>query len=172
MEELLEELAEEFGSGRIHRPYRDTRFSRDKSPYRTSIGASLPVGAFVRLTAHDLGVGAGRHIMTPEELASYRAAVDDAGSGAALEEVISDLSRDGITVSARERLASSPRGYPSEHARIELLRNKDLVAWQEWPAGSWLATTEPKKRVVRFLRASMPLIAWLDAHVGTPATGG
>ena len=41
MEELLAELEPEFGEGRIFRPYRDVRFSRDTSPYKTAIGATL-----------------------------------------------------------------------------------------------------------------------------------
>lgn len=38
---LLEELAAEFGEAKIFRPYRDVRFSADKSPYKTHIGATI-----------------------------------------------------------------------------------------------------------------------------------
>jgi uncharacterized protein (DUF2461 family) len=41
MEELLAELAPEWGEGRIFRPYRDIRFSADKTPYKTHIGAMV-----------------------------------------------------------------------------------------------------------------------------------
>ena len=41
MQELLAELEPEWGEGRIFRPYRDIRFSADKSPYKTMMGASL-----------------------------------------------------------------------------------------------------------------------------------
>ena len=41
MTELTEELAAEFGEPKIFRPYRDVRFSRDKSPYKTHIGATI-----------------------------------------------------------------------------------------------------------------------------------
>src|SRR3989442_14966296 len=44
MEQLLAELAPDWGDGRIHRPYRDIRFSPDKSPYRTHIAAMGPSG--------------------------------------------------------------------------------------------------------------------------------
>jgi len=39
MTELVEELAPEFGEAKIFRPYRDIRFSKDKTPYKTHIGA-------------------------------------------------------------------------------------------------------------------------------------
>ena len=44
MTELLEELALEFGEPRIFRPYRDIRFSKDKSPYKTHIAATIGDG--------------------------------------------------------------------------------------------------------------------------------
>src|SRR4029453_11507429 len=41
MQALLEHLADEFGEGHVFRPYRDIRFSADKSPYKTAIGATV-----------------------------------------------------------------------------------------------------------------------------------
>jgi uncharacterized protein (DUF2461 family) len=48
MQALLSELASEFGEGRVFRPYRDTRFSADKSPYKTNIAAHLDTGYLSR----------------------------------------------------------------------------------------------------------------------------
>src|SRR5690348_1765900 len=45
---LLADLADEFEEGRIFRPYRDTRFSADKSPYKTAIAATLEQGGTSR----------------------------------------------------------------------------------------------------------------------------
>ena len=50
MEELIVELEPEWGEGRIFRPYRDVRFSADKSPYKTNIAAMLGDG-YVQLNA-------------------------------------------------------------------------------------------------------------------------
>src|ERR1051325_11582899 len=44
MADLLADLAAEFGVGKIFRPNRDVRFSADKSPYKTAIGAQLERG--------------------------------------------------------------------------------------------------------------------------------
>ena len=44
MESLLEELGQEWGEGKIFRPYRDIRFSSDKSPYKTNIAAVVGGG--------------------------------------------------------------------------------------------------------------------------------
>lgn len=55
MRELLADLADEFGGGKIFRPYRDVRFSADKSPYKTTIAASLEHGGYVQLSTRALG---------------------------------------------------------------------------------------------------------------------
>src|SRR6059036_967531 len=76
MEELLAELAPEFGEGRIFRPYRDVRFSADKSPYKTHMGAMLGEG-YVQLSSGGLGLGCGMWEMAPDQLDRYRHAVAD-----------------------------------------------------------------------------------------------
>lgn len=43
---------------------------------------------------------------------------------------------------------------------------KGLVTWKAWPVGPWLGTAEPKAKVVAVLRASGPLVRWLEVHVG------
>src|ERR1700748_2271971 len=75
MTELTEELAAEFGEPKIFRPYRDIRFSKDKTPYKTHIGVVIGETGYVQLSAEGLGAGAGMWEMNPEQLARYRAAV-------------------------------------------------------------------------------------------------
>jgi uncharacterized protein (TIGR02453 family) len=166
MQALMAELAPEFGEGRVFRPYRDTRFSPDKSPYKTNIAAHNDAG-YISLSSDALGVGSGLWMPAPAQLARYRAAVADEKRGAELARLLSGLRRKRIQVSAHETLKSAPRGYPSDHPRIELLRFKGLTAWKEWPIGAWLGTSASKRRIVEVLRASAPLRKWLDSNVGT-----
>ena len=164
MQALLAELAPEFGEGRVFRPYRDTRFSHDKTPYKTNIAAHTDAG-YISLNADVLGVGSGLYMPASEQLARFRAAVANDRTGEQLVSIVGDLRRKHISVSAHEILKSSPRGYPGDHPRIELLRHKGLIAWKEWPVGGWLATAGAKRRVVDLLRATGPLRRWLDEHV-------
>lgn len=165
MTELADELGAEFGDTKIFRPYRDVRFSRDKTPYKTHIGAMVGSG-YVQLSAHGLAAGDGMYLMAPDQLDRYRQAVAGDRAGAELEQVIATIEKAGIGVSGRDTLKSAPRGYPADHPRIGLLRHKGLVAWQEWPAGAWLETTEARDRVVTFLRTTRPLSDWLAGQVG------
>src|ERR1700746_2806662 len=77
MEELLAELAGQFGEGKIFRPYRDVRFSADKAPYKTHMAATLSSGGYVQLSSAGLGAGSGMYMMAPDQLDAYRRAVAD-----------------------------------------------------------------------------------------------
>jgi uncharacterized protein (TIGR02453 family) len=168
MEALLEELAPEWGEGWIFRPYRDLRFSRDRSPYKTHIGAMVGDG-YVQLSADGLAAGRGIYEMAPDQLERFRRAVGAERTGAELVGLVADARGAGLGVTARETLKTAPGGYPKDHPRIELLRFKGLITWREWPVGAWLGTRRAKDRIVRFLQLSEPLAGWLREHVG-PST--
>jgi uncharacterized protein (TIGR02453 family) len=169
MTELLDDLAPEFGETKIFRPYRDVRFSKDKSPYKTHLGAMLG-GGYIQLSAGGLAVGDGMYGMASDQLDRYRQAVASDETGAELERVIAGIERHGYEVHGRDSLKSAPRGYPADHPRIERLRYKGIVAWKEWPVEPWLETATAKEHITGFLRASRPLGAWLEANVGDSAT--
>ena len=165
MTELTEELAAEFGEPKIFRPYRDVRFSADKSPYKTHIGAVIGGTGYVQLSAEGLGAGAGMWQMAPEHLERYRAAVVSDGPGTELEQVIARIEKADIAVHGHSVLKSAPRGYPADHPRIVLLRYKGLTAWKQWPVEPWLETAAAKGHLISFFRTVQPLCAWLTTHV-------
>lgn len=163
---LIAELADEFGDGKVFRPYRDVRFSQDKSPYKTHIGALLERG-YVQFSASGLGVAAEYHAMAPDQLDRFRTAVADEDSGPALEEAIAAVEGRDLTVVSHDTLKTAPRGYPKEHPRIELLRRKNLATWREWPADTaWIGSRAVVANVADALRASRVLGEWLDEYVG------
>ena len=165
MEELLAELADEFGEGRLFRPYRDVRFSADKTPYKTTCAATLGSG-YVAFSADGLSVGSGLYMPEPAALTRFRAAVDADDTGAELAAIVADLHRAGYQTMAHEGLKTAPRGFPKDHPRIELLRHKGIAMMKSWPVGAWLGTRKAKDRVVTALRAAAPLNEWLNRHVG------
>jgi uncharacterized protein (TIGR02453 family) len=171
MTELVEELAPEFGEAKIFRPYRDVRFSKDKTPYKTHIGAMVGRG-YVQFSAEGLAAGDGMYGMAPDQLDRYREAVAGDRTGGELEDVIAAIEKRGIGVAGRDVLKTAPRGYPADHQRIGLLRCKELVAWKEWPVEGWLETAVACDRVADFLRTTRPLSTWLAENVGPSATGG
>jgi uncharacterized protein (TIGR02453 family) len=169
MVELLAALEPEFGPGKIFRPYRDVRFSADKSPYKTHLAAWLRAGGYLQLSADGLAAGCGMYEMAPDQLDRYRRAVADDRTGAELMDVIAAIEKAGVRVHGHGSLKTAPRGYPKDHPRVDLLRHKGLTTWREWEPAAWLGTAAAKNRIVEFLHTSLPLREWLNVNVGPAA---
>ena len=161
---LLDEVAPEFGTPKVFRPYRDVRFSKDKTPYKLNCAAHLP-GGYISFSADGLFVGSGLYQPEPDQLQRFRAAVDDCESGSELEAIVATLRKDGFDVGAHEVLRTAPKGYARDHPRIELLKHKGILMSKLWPVGAWLGTRKAKDRVVTCLEAAQPLKRWLDRYV-------
>ncbi|MFF0522587.1 DUF2461 domain-containing protein [Actinomadura nitritigenes] len=166
MADLCAELEEEFGAVKLFRPYRDVRFSKDKTPYKTHQGGHSG-GFYVQIDADGLMVAGGMYAPTPEQLRGYRAAVDADSSGKRLQAIVDDLRAAGLEI-AGDRLKTRPRGTPEDHPRLELLRHRSLYAHEGWPVEPWMSTPEVVTRVRDAWRRLLPLVEWGDEHVGPP----
>ena len=177
-ERMLDELRAEFGGeAKVFRQHRDVRFSRDKSPYKTrtyGILHSLPGSAaalYAEISARGLYAASGYWRMSSDQLTRYRAAVDDDAVGEALAGVVVAAREAGLEL-APPALKTAPRGMAREHPRGELLRYKDLIAGRRVGPGPALATRAARDHVAAIWRAALPLVAWLDEHVGASTTTG
>jgi uncharacterized protein (TIGR02453 family) len=170
MEELLEDVAAEFGEAKLFRPNRDTRFSKDKTPYKTNIaGVIFREGGgsvYLSLSAEGLHIGGGGYHLDRDQLARYRTAVDADRSGQALVRIAADLRAAKADVTSHASLKTAPRGYRADHPRIDLLRQDGIIGiWAHRPA-AWLHKPVAKDRVVAGWRALQPLNDWLAQHIG------
>jgi uncharacterized protein (TIGR02453 family) len=173
MRELLVTLDEQWGPFHVFRPNRDVRFSKDKSPYKTALGAvgESERGAhfYVQISSAGLFVGAGYYHLAPDQLERYRAAVDQTRTGSQLVRIVREVEAAGLEVHVRDPLKTAPRGYAKDHPRVELLRGKGLTAGREFPVRKWLHTAAVRERVVETWAGARPLSSWLERHVG-PST--
>ncbi|TCO40587.1 uncharacterized protein (TIGR02453 family) [Kribbella antiqua] len=164
MAALLAELEEEFGTAKIFRPYRDVRFAKDKTPYKTHQGAFIDVapatGWYVEVAAPGVRVAAGFYEASSERLARVRTAIDDDRRGKNLEKLLADLTAAGWTVGG-DQLKTSPRGYDADHPRIELLRHKSLTVVKSYGFEPVIHTPELAARIRADWAATKPLITWL-----------
>jgi uncharacterized protein (TIGR02453 family) len=167
MTELAEQLAPEFGEPKIFRPYRDIRFSADKTLYKTHIGATIGPHNYVQFSADGLAAGAGMWHMEPGQITRYRAAVAADSTGADLAAIVAAIEKEGIEVHGHETLKSAPRGYSTDHPRIDLLRHKGLTTWRHWSPEPWLATEAPLGKIKEFFGTSRGLCDWLTSHLGS-----
>lgn len=164
---LLAELEPEFGAGKVFRPYRDVRFARDKSPYKTQCGgvAEDRLGFYVQVDAAGLLVASGFWETASDQVERYRTAVDDERRGGELARLVRRLAGDGFTTEGH-RLKRPPRGFDAGHPRIELLLHKTLYGARRWPPDDVLHSPKCLDRVRDGWRALRPLSQWLDDHVG------
>ena len=165
---LISSLEDEFGPGKVFRPNRDIRFSKDKSPYKTNIAATCGMGArggYISLDARGLTVAAGRYELSPEELVAYRKKVAAAAQGAQLDAIAKKLEASGFELGG-EALKRVPAGWPQDHSRARLLRHKSLYAWKNFGMKPWLGTPSARKYVVKAWADCGPLTEWLAKNLG------
>ena len=166
---LVDALEAEFGEAKLFRPNRDIRFSPDKSPYKTHLGAfaaTPPVaGYYVEVSATGLKAGGGFHAHSTSQTASLRRAVDDDRTGPELDSLLDALRRKGFDVRG-EKVRTTPRGYAADHPRIETLRHKELMVIRDFGDPDWLGTKRALNQVRDTWRAIRPLNEWVADHVG------
>ena len=166
MTALCDALAPEFGDAKVFRPYRDVRFAKDKTPYKTHQGAFVAAGPatgwYVEISARGLRVGAGFYQASGERLSRIRDAMADDKAGPRLQRVLRKLEKEGFEISG-EKLKTSPRGYAADHARIELLRHKQLFAAKSFGFDD-LDSPDVLERVRGEWRALRPLVEWVAGN--------
>jgi uncharacterized protein (TIGR02453 family) len=164
MRKLISALGGDPDKSRITRINRDTRFSRNKAPYRTYIAGGLE-GNYLHLSATALYVGTGFYKPEPKILERFRAAIDDKSSGPRLEKIVTSLRARGYDVETHERLRSAPRRYAADHPRIDLLRMKDIFAGKTFAREPWLSTPKALDQVRKTIAEIRPLREWVRDHV-------
>jgi uncharacterized protein (TIGR02453 family) len=169
---LLDEVAPEFGTVKLFRPYRDVRFSADKTPYKTHQGAVVRpeegvLGAwYVQISAEGLRVAGGVWRMESDQVARYRRAVADGVQGPRLVAEVERLTVAGYGIGG-DRLARPPKGFDvDDDVRADLLLHKSLTANRQWEPADWLHERAALDRVRTAWREFAPLNRWLADNVG------
>ncbi len=154
------------------RIYRDVRFSRDKAPYKTNLGASFPwtgegggVGGYLHLAPGESFTGGGLYHPSPARLAAWRRAVvtDREGVHAALDD--KGFTRAYGKVSAESALKRAPAGFDPADPDIELLKLRDVVFGHPLSDAEVLAPDLPR-RIASELEASLPVMRLLAGLPG------
>jgi uncharacterized protein (TIGR02453 family) len=171
MAALLDSLPEEYQPFKVFRMNRDVRFSADKSPYKIMHGAAHGIpGAvhYLHLDASGLMVACGNYVMQGEELDSYRQAVADDISGEELTEILVALQRRRslqVGPGGPEPLKTVPRGYPRDHPRADLLRQKGLIASRTRPGPELQNGSRVRAFVIETFEMCSDLTDWLGRYL-------
>jgi uncharacterized protein (TIGR02453 family) len=177
----LENLAEDIvygpqtdGRGVLMRMHRDTRFSADKSPYKTRVSGLFREGrqkkmespAFgFQIDANSIELITGMYKFTPEALTTYRAAVARKSVGDELVAAIAEISNAGSYTVAGEHYKRVPAGYDPEYAFAHLLRYDGLYALSPRIDSSDMQTAALVDRCYAHFQQMAPLYNWLKRHI-------
>lgn len=165
---LVDALEDEFGPAKLFRPHRDIRFSADKSPYKTHLGAiagpAAGVGYYVQLSGDGLAVGGGFRSHSPAQTESFRRAIAADGSGVEFEGIVGELVRAGFDLEGAT-LKTRPKGFDADHPRLELLRRKEIMALNRVGSPDWLSKPAALDHVRSAWTAIRPLTEWVLTNV-------
>ncbi len=163
------------GAGSIFRIYRDTRFSKDKVPYKTHLGIFLwdgrakkleSRGFYFQIEPPNMMLAVGMYRFTPEQLAVYRDVVADPKSGAALKRAITKVTGSpGYTI-GDPHYKRVPRGFDPDHPSAELLKHNGMYAFIEGRIPKELTRPTFVDYCFDRWKPMMPLHRWLDRVTG------
>ncbi len=176
----LKTLSEHFRSdprtvgGSMFRIHRDTRFSKDKTPYKTAIGIQF---------RHELGKDAhapGYYLHIDREGCFAGAGMwhpDSASLRQVREAIVEDPKAWRRTVAAKrfrdtyvlegDRLKRPPRGFDPDHPLVDDLKRKDFIGVAEVPK-KMITDPELPQELARVFRSATPLMEFLCGAVAVP----
>ena len=151
----------------VFRIYRDVRFSKDKSPYKTNLGAFIaPGGKKAMLPGYYFHVqpgmffaAAGKHLPDAGELLKIRKAVVT-DTKDFLKIVEGKPFRDRFGDLDGERLSRPPKGFDADHPAIEYLKLKSFTVSEEFTAKD-AASSGYTKMLADSFKAAYPLVVFL-----------
>ncbi len=155
----------------VYRIYRDTRFSNDKTPYKTHIAASLTrtgmqrhisAGFYFSVSPEQIEVAAGVYMPGAEQLRLLRAHI--AEHHEELERILRNATLRKLMGGLwGEKFARMPKGYPADHPAGELLRAKHWVLYDTERIDAKLATTTKLlPELVKRFQAMTPFVEFLN----------
>ncbi len=179
MTELLAEVAGKLkfgklalGTPKLFRIYRDVRFAKDKTPYKTHIAGSIPFAKelsgmplFFQVGLEEDFAGAGTYFFEADRLTQWRKLVATEKTAKPLVAIVEKLREAGYTVGGHEDYKRVPNPYGQDHPRAEYLKMKGLTAsFPEMPRGM-LHKKELAGWLVKHANTVAPLVTWLATNV-------
>jgi uncharacterized protein (TIGR02453 family) len=153
----------------IFRINRDVRFAKDKSPYKTNLGAmiasggrkSTRLGYYISIEPHGQSLIAGGWYMPEsQQLAKFRRAVDRDASE--LKKIMRAKAFVTYFESIEgEKLKTAPQGYAKDHPEIELLRLKQITVMHH-VSDQDVLVPDFRRKTLAMCHAMRPFLDYLD----------
>jgi uncharacterized protein (TIGR02453 family) len=152
----------------VFRIYRDIRFSKDKSPYKTNLGAyispggrkSMRPGYYIHIQPAECFIAAGKHMPDASELLKIRTAIASKPKEF-LGIVEKRAFRDRFDMLHGDRLSRPPKGFSEDSPVIEYLKLKSFTVYSDYRSDKLITSSDFPKTVVKDFKAMFPLIDYL-----------
>src|SRR5438128_6380889 len=153
----------------MYRIYRDTRFSENKTPYKTHVAAVFPprglpkhegAGVYFHVSPEEVWVGGGMYAPQMPQLQAVREHI--AAHAKQLRAIVeSPAFRGRLGALEGERLRRVPRGFPKDHEAGEYLKFRQFIAGCEFPPAF---ATSPRfyRTLLGVFRQVLPLTRFLN----------
>ena len=155
----------------IFRIYRDIRFSKDKTPYKTHLALWFPVsqggakfdhpGYYFHLEPGNLMLGAGIHGFSKPLLKAYRDAVINPDQGPSLAQAIAVVTNKGFSV-GEKTYKRIPRGYDPDHKLAEFLLFSGLTTGINLGIPAELHTVDLVDYCFERFQDMAPIVNWME----------
>jgi uncharacterized protein (TIGR02453 family) len=155
---------------KLFRIYRDTRFSKDKSPYKTHVAGAIGTNAssmamYIHLGIEEEYIGAGTYFFEDKQLPKWRKLAAADKTGKELAGIVAKLRKAGYVVGGHEDYKKVPKGFAPDHPRADFLKMRGLtVGFPAIPKGL-LHKAKLADWLVDHGKATAPLVSWLCRHV-------
>jgi uncharacterized protein (TIGR02453 family) len=180
MQDPLHEIAPHFVAqptrigGSLMRVYRDTRFSKNKLPYKTNIGIQFrheqakdvhSPGYYVHIAPEQVFIGVGMWRPESDALRGIRERI--AAKPAAWRRAVGDKGFRRHFKLGGESLTRPPRGFDKDHEQIEDIKRRSFMGVKELRPDEPLGAQFQKKVETAF-KAATPFMRFLCQSVGVP----
>jgi len=157
----------------VFRIHRDTRFSKNKTPYKTNAGLVVsrgikhqpgPPGLYFHLDAGRMAIASGCYFVLPDQVAAIRSAI--AADLEGFEKLVTDpafVAKFGEVVGERNKIL--PPEFREAAVRQPLLFNKQFFYWAEHPAET-SCRDDLAEFVMEHMRIAWPLNAFFNRAIG------
>ncbi len=155
---------------KLLRIYRDTRFSKDKSPYKTHVAGRISLrdgctALYIHIGLADEFVGVGSYYFEDTQLPRWRKLVAADRTGKEIASIVGKLRKAGYRVGGHEDYKKVPKGFPPDHPRAELLKMRGLTGgFPAMPKGL-LHKPALADWLVEHGKATASLVTWLYRNV-------
>jgi len=161
----------------IRRLNRDTRFAKDKTPYKTHLHLTFWLGASPKaapafhfvVAADHIAAGAGLWAVSPGQLDRYRRVLAEPKAARDLAKRLAETEEAGAGEPIGPALKRVPAGFDPAAPHADLARHKGIAVGRSDPIPAWLFEPAAVDEVVRRFSALAPVVRWLDRHGFTAA---